>query len=460
MQKLDSLRQKLFLDDHHKMERFCITFVAFIVILFALFGVAVKKHSDMQKLSLSTTALYTRNSKWSLTGESIEFLNLYRNEDFTKAFILLRVADMTNLSLDANDYTILMTASNKTEITCNPKASIYVFGSTGYMGLYFADAAGFNPAFYDIAIRNDKMVGVHSNPNAAAEFGSAAFSQFNMTRLYANLRGEDGVVADFLSQEQPSVEGIYKELVAAQIFDSKKAEVDDTIRAMNDCMLAIQSNAERLSTLNIVVPELPDIIRGDKIVTDESLTESNASEFSVTMLDQVDSLISADYNMTDGTDSVEGIQNIPDDSNLYYVTDTVYPGGLQFNHQNVIITDNISNTFVPDGYEFRSWAVDKLAEPNNYAFPAYLRRSEGKATWYYKDGTAFVAQASDAFVNTEEATIIDLINKYDDAVWELCRLKSVYQKNELYSLIKIDAESNDIADLVSVHSGDDILIRY
>lgn len=86
---LDDIRSKLLLDNHHKMERFCVIFVIFMVIFGILLSVCIKNDIESRQFTLTNLALYTRNAKFSKTGENVKLLKLYRNDDFSKAFILM-----------------------------------------------------------------------------------------------------------------------------------------------------------------------------------------------------------------------------------------------------------------------------------------------------------------------------------------------------------------------------------
>lgn len=462
MAKLDDMRKgNVLFDEHHRMERFCVMVVILVIILATMLGLAYKKSVDDAKAVLDSSALYTTSNKWSLTQENIEFLNMYRDENFTKAFVLLKIDSMDNLSLDANDYTLMMLDGNSsTHIECNPKASIYVFGNTGYMGLYFVDKAGFNAAFYRIIIRNDKMVGTHTNEDAAEDYGSKAFEVNNMTQFYANLRGSDGIVADFLSQDQPNVEDIYKEIIANTSYDNAMVNINNQLLSMNVQMGYIKENAQRLDALGIQVPELPDYVRGDKMSLEAEDAASNPTEFDASMIDQMSTIITGISGINDDDDLVSDVTGADSGAALYFVTDTVHAGGVQFDHHGLKITDGKVKEYL-NGLDYRTWRNGKTAESNNYgsAYYDYARFGSADAVWNYKDGTAFVYDANESSYDAQEKQILDIIKAYDNAMTEYINLKTEYQKNLLVKLLEIEAEADSTSAIISVRTGDDTLIR-
>ena len=155
-EKAKILRASKFkLGSHNTMERFCVTFIAFVVVLGLIVTSAVHQKIQNSKITLTEQAIYgDGETLFSLTKDVVKIDGLWTNQGHTKAFILIHLpGGMSNLSTQAGDYQMLMTGVNA-PLEGSPSGSIYVFGSTGYIGLGFADAGGFEPAAYKITLRN------------------------------------------------------------------------------------------------------------------------------------------------------------------------------------------------------------------------------------------------------------------------------------------------------------------
>lgn len=440
---------------HYKMERFCATFLAFTIALGGIFGISLKIHQDHKRLTLGTQAKYTSEAQFSLSQDTVEVVNIYRDTNFTKAFVLLKVGSMANLSTDAKDYKVFMTSYEKNNpLTCNPTAAIYMFGNTGYIGLYFADDAGFQPALYDIVVRNTKML-VQGDRNAAAYyFKDESYVNHNQMHLYANFAGSDALIAKFLDKPDPKVRDIYVELISEQSADMVRTELNTTLLDMNSKMALINEYSRRLNNNGISVPELPPSIAGDYITTEAELTAGNPETFSVSMLTQGTVVDSTTYNVTVDSEDEESYQSFVTGDTLYLVTDYVYPGGIQYNYQDVSLQDNILDTLKPETLTFEQWVASKKTETSQY-----YGRGENDvvfSNWVYKTGATFQESQYD---KTSQLIGPD-IRIYEQAVRDLAQLKLKYQTQLLFNLLAEDASSRNIASVFSVRSDADTLTLY
>ena len=82
--KEKSIREKLRLDKHHKIERFGVTMsVLFVSLLCLTIAVCVKRHND-NKVQLGDTPIYTTSFEMSLTHNEGSVVDIYRNKAGTK----------------------------------------------------------------------------------------------------------------------------------------------------------------------------------------------------------------------------------------------------------------------------------------------------------------------------------------------------------------------------------------
>ena len=494
---LNVIMQKLKLDSHHKMERFSVLFCFFIFMIGLLFAISFKIHLDHQKITLDRQALYTEKSAWSLTGQKVKVIDIYRNNDSSKIFILIQTGngpgDMANMSIDANDYRIFMTGFRGEKLTNNPRAAFYVFGNTGYMGLYFVDSRGFDPHMYDIVVRNTKVLTTDIDPGAAAQYDDGSFADYNQIRLYANFAGTDATVASFLNKDQPTVQEVYAECIASISETPIRTQLDEDLLLMNNQMNLANQYAAQITSYGIRIPELPVSLVGDSITLDKTLTADNPVAFDKEMVNSRGNMIQSEYNTTVVSDSVQfdcvaskdirtfepgqAVSNDsatsedgeqtgteeekPKDENagrLYLVTDFVFPGGYQFNYQDVTLMDSSLAGLQPDGMSFAQWSESKMIEQQTYTTIKSGFDKSYYNVWYRDDGSEYTYN-EDLALDADKAVQQALTN-YSETIANLYTTKYKYQTKDLYEFLKLKA-SSDTSDLMfSINTNDNVLTMY
>lgn len=453
--KLKGVKGSVLFDEHHKMERFSLMFMGLVLVLSICYAMGVKAHFDNQKLYLSTQAIYTRSADWSLTKNTMNVIDLYRNDDCTKVFLLMKSENnMTDLPTNANDYSIFMTGDRGSSTKGNPKASVYVFADTGYIGLYFTESSGFSSALYNIVVRNTNVVkqGVKIDENT-----NNSFAKFNQLQLYMNLAGSKATVAEFLNKDEPSVEEIYSELLLDAQAADMRGDLNQTLMDMNNEMKRINDVTASLSSYGINVPALPESVNGDYITTDPELTKDNPMAFDYNMMNSISSIVSTKYNVTLNTESEEDIAKYKNDDVLYFVTDYVFPGGYQFNYQDISLTNGILDTLMadlPEGTTFKEFSESKSLESAEYIRDTAVRFDD----WYYNTGNRFVYDAS--YASPEDTAIYNAINRYEASVTNLHNLKKKYQTIQLYNLLRLESSAKSVSNVFSVRSDAETLTLY
>ncbi len=457
-----------YLDSHHKMERFAVMFLAFVSAILMLFVISFKIHRDHMKVNLTTQAMYTERTQWSITGQWTEILNIYRNNDSSKVFILMKIGktpkDMLNMSTDANDYQILMTGYKNDPLTnTSANAAVYMFGSTGYMGLYFWDTRGFDPHVYDIVVRNNKVLTSEVDESAQKRYKDMSYQNFNQIHLYANLSGSDAEVKDFLNTESPAPSVVYADIIAS-IDEAKTREVlNDDLQAMNNCMLKLNQYTEALTSYNVRVPALPPAIAGDIITVDESLTANNPHTFDKSMLNQIGDIISSDYDTIDSNSSAmfqcaTSVEAKDLDNKLYLVTDYVFPGGYQYNYQDMKLSSGTLNNMKPADMSFSQWVDAKEIERQTYPTIGQTLSTKYYSTWYMVDGSQFRFDSKTGL--DIDVSINETVKAYEETVGLLYKTKYLYQTSHLYNLLKLEASADTSDALFSINTTDNALVMY
>src|SRR5574344_128782 len=77
------------LGSHYTMERFCATFIAFMLAFACIIGGALHQKVQNSKITLTSQAIYgDGESMFSLTQDIVQIKGLWHNSDNTKAIIL------------------------------------------------------------------------------------------------------------------------------------------------------------------------------------------------------------------------------------------------------------------------------------------------------------------------------------------------------------------------------------
>lgn len=418
------------------------------------------------KVTLTTQAKYTERSQWSMTGQYVTVHDIYRNDDSSKIFILLqtgtRSADMANMSTNAEDYEMYMTGYNGEKLTNTPKGAIYVFGNTGYMGLYFVDSRGFDPHLYDIVVRNTNVLTDEVDENAQSQYKDVSYKYHNQIHLYANFAGSDAIVKDFLNKDNPTVEDIYAEVVAAIDEGGVRGQLDTDLREMNNYMSLVNQYTDILTGYGIRVPDIPIALQNDAISISEEDTANNPTAFDKSMLNSVGNLIDSSYNTS--TESVAKFTCVSSDeakseeSKLYLKTDYIFPGGCQFNYQSIKLTDKPLDGLKPDDMSFTKWIESKTIEKQTYPTITQALDRSYYNTWYNLDGSTF--EYSDDNAIDIDKSIKDAIDAYINAMSDLYMTKYNYQTKHLLSLLKLEASSDTSATMFSINTKDTVLTMY
>lgn len=439
-------------DKHHKMERFSLMFLAFMISLLSIAGICFKQYKDNQKLVLTEQALYTRESGFSLSGEGVQIHNVYRNSDFTKAFVLLQVTDVTNLNTNANNYWMYMTSGSGDTINGSPTGAVYVFGNTGYIGLYFANAAGFKSQLYDITLRNTaKDASSYPGYGIVTEFMvDPSDANYNQMHFRVNFGGTSAVKAKFLENDTVSIVDAYNETIVADSYASAKETLNMSLLTMNNEISNLNEYSNRLKEYGMKVPALPNQIAGDYVTNDVNKTQDNPFGFNEAMLNSGSNVIVDNYNVVLDIDSEDSLEELMMSDTLYYVTDFVYPGGIQFNYQDMSLSDHSLYSIIGDS-TYNEFAKNKKIELEGNGHKVKFDANEYYKTWYYNNGTVF--NASNVDIDIASKSIYEIIQKYQASVTNLMSAKQLYQTTYLMELLKIEASTESVAKVTSLNTG-------
>ena len=451
--KFQAFLTKFKLDSHHKMERFGVLFIALMMILTSLTIVSFRQHVENSKIVLGNRAKYTTDCTWSKTGQTMHVIDVYRDDNYTKAFILLKMDNdvVKKISTDASEYQMFLTSRDGIE--SKPTGSIYIFGNTGYMGLLFVDKNGFGPDLYNVIVRNYKRL---TNESVDRVYDDESFNNYNQIQVYANFAGSDAQVADFLNKDNSDLTDIYADVVSFGEESPVREEMNNTLIEMNNQMSLINEYGRRLQSLGVSVPALPRPIANDYITKDVALTENNPHGFSSDMIDSNEGILNSDYSINVDT-SDENKGEYVNSNKLYLVTDFVFPGGYMYNYQDMKLTDHYLNTLTGE-LTFKQLVSRKSEEKEMESMLKMYEPGVYYEKWYYTTGEEIdMASTVELAVDRE---IKAAIQDYTTAVNELYNLKQRYQTDLLYQLMKIEADAESTTTIFSVNNEADVLEIY
>lgn len=455
--KVKDLRiNKFKLESHYTMERFCVVFISFVLVLGLIAASAIHQKIENSKITLTAQAIYgDGDTLFSLTQDVVKIDGLWANKDHTKGIILIHLpGGMANMSTQAKDYQMLMTGVNG-KLENQPTGTIYVFGSTGYIGLGFTDSAGFKPAAYKIILRNLSYMNEGDQEAAAKEHeGEESFMHRNQIQIIANFAATGAPIAKFYSKPDYTATDIYNELVQSQLIKEKITECDTIVSDINTSMRKANEYARRLEMAGITMEEnLPAEIFGDAITTAKDTSSPVFFDPNYMM-----SMSSGFLNSTDGFFKCVDTHDdsaYPKGSHLYMTTDYVFPGGLNFEYQNLTPDSSLLEQIIPAGKTYAQFVSDLNDQQNLYtvntnpSFGNYVDTRTGTVFTKDQQDTDLVGDNSKSDIQNYESEISNIYSKKRDL-----------QLVKLRDLLKLYYDSASMSDMTSVYTNSDALILY
>ena len=406
---------------HKRMETFAVSFgiliFGILVVTIVSFGMFIQQQNN----TLSSKAIYTTDFSTSKTNIPGTVVGVYASENRTKAFILMKFDDVKSISTNANNYQVFMTGINgqkrRETLKSSPAGSVYVFGNSGYMGIYLVNNEGFPTQILDIVVRANAEL-VKKSDNASNEYANdESFSNYDQFRIYANPGATDATVLKCLSNgDAPAVKDLYNEAVVtnqeAAIRKDLYADLDDMITAQAN----IKEYTDRLTTQDgVQVPTQPDVINGDSVA-----------------------------KLKDGT----------------YVYDfkSVVPGGYNFDWQN---------RYVADGY--LKGIYEQLGDPTMTSDALFAKMNkesqianttmDTNINWKLKDGTLVKDLNSGSNngryqqINADCEGLVTAWRNYYTA-------KDKFQRTDLGRLLDLEATTDLVVSSSSINTNDNVLRLY
>ena len=412
------------MNKHKKIERFMFSFFSILIPLILMSFVSIYNKFGVDKNTLSSRAVYTTEAVFSRTNQTGKVVGVYTNEEKTRGMVLIKFDNGVNISSSASDYKVFTTASNlkqgKENLSSKPEGSVYVFGTSGYIGLYFVNNAGFESQIFKSTIRMEKeFKTVDEKVVKGKEVSGESYSKYDQADFYYNLGASQATKLTTLENADFSVQDFYVEALGTKVNNDKIAQINERLNRMSKLMLQIREMKSRLESTSVdntklVVPDIPNEIKSD--------------------------------NFSGSGDSI------------LYTTDYVYPGGLNFNVKDIDLKTgyfkSINNSKLnPDNLSVSRFLAKLKNEQSN---ATYLSKYEPK--WTMSDGSKLedfvknigVDNAAVSSMNDNIQTYVNLVNAY-------LTDKIGYQTGDLRDLLSLDISLENATTNVDSASNDRFL---
>lgn len=416
------LMEKLKLGPHYRMERFSLLFCVMVVGILVTTVLCFVTHVQTQNTTLGEQAIYSTEFETSKTGVSGKVIDVYSSEDKTKTLLLLKFDDTKVVSTNADNYQMFLTGANveqnKQTLDGIPSGSIYMFGNTGYMGIYLVNQDGFGPQILDLVVRCNSELQTNASEDVDEEVEDQSFVNYDQFRVYFNPGASKAKHLDCLDgSKAPSITDFYNEAVITPQEDEIHAQLETQVNNMRVSLNQIHEYEERLETEGITVPAEPSVIAGDKVITN-------------------------------------------DDGSYTYKPATVLPGGYDLDWQHTSVVDG-----------FIKGLIKKTDSPNmtvDQYFAMMTREANGDASgnqldtndieWQLNDGTLISSLSGGS--SSRYTEYMEMCNDLTNAWRTYYNQKVDYQREMLGSLLDLEASKDGILTSSSVNTSENVLQCY
>lgn len=426
---------------HYGMERFMLIFFSLVFCLAITLSIAFSDYVKAQQLDFSKNAVYTKDftlTKSQITGQ---VYGVYRNKSNTKAFVLFRFPDMSKMSTDAKNYSMIMRGANikgnKTKIKGDVKGAFYCFGNTGFMGTFISNPQGFDRQILDLAVKINKPIGVDEkdimdiedrreleNSDEAnketEDKGYDATKALDMFRLQFNPVADKSKVIKALDKTDISPKELYKEMISDDDVKLLKEQTNDKIGNMKSKLAIIDEYTNRVrNDYKVVIPKVPDAIKSD-VITFKKLDVNGTKK---------------DYT---------------------YKTNHVVKGGINLDWKNfeagVGTLDEIKHNYINGGNMSDDEFFTKVAtDQNDEAVPNWNTEE-----WRLSDGRTIGSLNNKSFINDSYAKVNNDVTTLTTTWNEYIALKKDLQRSQFMKFLQTDYILNKVDDSTTINVLKDI----
>lgn len=414
------------LDSHHAIERFGVIFGAIVVSFVVIFSATgVSAYANNQE-ALSSKALYTPTFRTSKTDISGDVSGIFVNSDRTRAMVLMRFKDTTKVSANAQDYRGFLTGSSRAldqeSLQTKVAGSVYVFGSTGYMGVMLDSDKPFNPQIMNLTMRANTEL-VYKEGGAAPDKdlpADGSFAKYDQWRVFFNPGGSEATVSAALGAPKVDVGAVFNELVVSSqektirdTMDAQLALMQTDLNRINDGTAELERTTADSGRLRLMAPTVPKQIAGD---------------------------------------AVEGKARVGETaSTLKLKTDVILPTGYGFDWRGGSVMAGYLKDLVPDRSGYVSYLTQRSKETRDE-----FRINEMK--WGLNDGSDLKRDYDGS--NTTLKPLTDIMNKLSQAYQDYYKDKTTYQVDQYKKLIDLEVSLRNVESNSTVNGDKEAMVSY
>lgn len=432
---------------HFAIERFGIMFVSLALCMCLLVSSIVAKKVKSDHRTLTGQAQYTSTTATSLTASVATVRGVYTNKDHTKCFVLWRFDDMSNMPLSASDYHFFLRGYDSfygfVDSESKPTSTFYVFGATGYMGMYLYEAGGFPSQVLSLTLRSLRNISGISNADAV-NLSDITYGRYDQCDIYFNPGGSFAPYAAFLERESWTPFDVYGEIVISAQETSAKSVLKQDLIDMHRCKIRMDEYASRLEQQDVVVSDAPLEIKDDVIYayrTSELTSGSNPEELHWTIRESA-------WTNDDQSRYVTNSK-----ATLFLDTKYVVPGGFDYEWQ----TGSVRAGYlagITGSSDLRTWAeyvAGIRAQSNDNSFGNTVSATR----WYFSSGAEIdlAALTSDSAIDADRM-VASTITSLEDCWKEYYKIKCKYQCDDLPRLLDLERDVQSVENSYSVSIDD------
>lgn len=436
---------------HKAIERFGTIFLTLSLLMSVLMVTIVVRKNAADKELLSSRAMYTTSVQMSRSQVEGSVVDIMTSKDKTKAFVLLRMNSMENMSTSAEDYKMFLTGSTEgqgmADLKSQPSGGIYVFGTSGYIGVYLVNHEPYPSQILNLVIRGvkDYSSSAGESVGSVPDGGDSSFANFDQMQVYFNPGANGTTHADFLDADKIDIEDMYKESVVAAQEQELREVLEADLQQMFDYKRQAGQYIDRLSSGThgevITIPDMPESIGSDEIV---AITYEGNQE-----------LIWSDKK----NGWVDSKEEKYESEQYYYElsTDYVFPGGFDFDWQTKSCKegwlDELKGSVSEDVY-----LSQKEEELKNSAKDGDVSFTMDSIEFYKGSGEIFEADetSSDSQVKNISSDIQKLLG-----LWQQYHdVKFKYETEDLKQLLYLERDAKIASSTYTENFSEEVLVNY
>ena len=407
------------------MEHFVAGFVATLLTLVVSTGALFFINSRRNVRSLSDNAVYTTEIGFSKSKTVGTLKGVFCDTGHTRALVILSFPESNAISLDASDYTVTVYAADDAaskpvgEVASAMNGGLYVFGSTGDMGLYLTCPGGFESEIIYVVLRNNNDFSANLSAEDAQkedEFEAnilESFEDYDQCGFFLNPAGNKAEhIAALDVAGEPSVADLYYEAVASHVETELRDVLQSDLETLDADMRQIESYEKRLVERHGVgIPDKPVTIAGDVMTY------------------------------------------YAEDDRYRFEPMAVVAGGCDFDWFDTNLAEGYGRRLNLGSQSLSEYLVELRGQDSHDDF------SLNGVTWNYLDGSPVNMSLSDDDTSLEASVMKDCKSLQD--LWsQYYKHKATYEREDLPRLLALEVQRDSIPVQTTSNMSADFLTRY